>query len=46
MVQVSNSSSVFKSLPPDLDRNSICVQKEYRTIRRDHKFSLIAKCTL
>ncbi|MGL6262357.1 helix-turn-helix domain-containing protein, partial [Vibrio sp. WXL210] len=30
-------------VPPDLDLNSICVQKEYRTIRRDHTFSFDSK---
>ncbi len=43
MVQATKSSSAFKSLPPDLDLNSICVQKEYRTIRRDHTFSFDSK---
>ena len=43
MVQAKNARSAFKSLPPDLDLNTICVQKEYRTIRRDHTFSFDSK---
>ncbi|GIU38851.1 hypothetical protein TUM4433_40790 [Shewanella schlegeliana] len=38
-VQSKTISSAFKPLPPELDLNAICVQKEYRTIRRDHTFS-------
>lgn len=43
MVQAKSARSAFKSLPPDLDLNTICVQKEYRTIRRDHTFSFDSK---
>lgn len=43
MVQAKSARSGFKSLPPDLDLNTICVQKEYRTIRRDHTFSFDSK---
>ncbi|HIF9371865.1 TPA: helix-turn-helix domain-containing protein, partial [Photobacterium damselae] len=38
-----SARSAFRPLPPDLDLNSICVQKEYRTIRRDHTFSFDSK---
>ncbi|MFA0164541.1 ISNCY family transposase [Vibrio splendidus] len=37
-VRPKSTRSAFKRLPRDLDLNSICVQKEYRTIRRDHTF--------
>ncbi|GAD91219.1 hypothetical protein VHA01S_074_00100 [Vibrio halioticoli NBRC 102217] len=37
-VQPKSSRSAFKRLPLNLDLNSICIQKEYRTIRRDHTF--------
>lgn len=43
MVQPKSQRSAFKRLPPDLDLNTICVQKEYRTIRRDHTFSFDSK---
>jgi transposase len=43
MVHAKSSRSAFKRLPPDLDLNSICVQKEYRTIRRDHTFGFDSK---
>lgn len=43
MVQAVSARSAFRPLPPDLDLNSICVQKEYRTIRRDHTFSFDSK---
>ncbi|MGF1868893.1 ISNCY family transposase [Photobacterium indicum] len=43
MVQAKSARSAFKSLPPDLDLNTICVQKEYRTIRCDHTFSFDSK---
>lgn len=43
MVQAKSARTGFKSLPPDLDLNTICVQKEYRTIRRDHTFSFDSK---
>ena len=39
MVQPKILRSSFKCLPPELDLNTICVQKEYRKIRRDHTFS-------
>ncbi|CAE6945405.1 PFAM Integrase catalytic region [Vibrio sp. B1FLJ16] len=39
MVQPKSLRSAFKCLPPELDLNTICVQKEYRKIRRDHTFS-------
>ncbi len=43
MVQAKSARTAFKCLPPDLDLNTICVQKEYRTIRRDHTFSFDSK---
>ncbi|HHF2959541.1 TPA: ISNCY family transposase [Vibrio diabolicus] len=43
MVQPKSQRSAFKCLPPELDLNTICVQKEYRTIRRDHTFSFDSK---
>lgn len=43
MVQPKSQHSAFKCLPPELDLNTICVQKEYRTIRRDHTFSFDSK---
>lgn len=33
----------LRSLPTELDLNTICVQKEYRTIRREHTFSFDCK---
>ncbi|MCG9653660.1 ISNCY family transposase [Vibrio vulnificus] len=43
MVEPQSHRSAFRCLPPDLDLNTICVQKEYRTIRRDHTFSFDSK---
>lgn len=42
-VRPKSARSAFKRLPRDLDLNSICVQKEYRTIRRDHTFGFVNK---
>ncbi|QPK05996.1 ISNCY family transposase [Vibrio kanaloae] len=39
MVKPTGLRSAFKPIPDDLDLNTICVQKEYRKIRRDHTFS-------
>jgi len=39
MVQPTGLRSAFRRIPDDLDLNTICVQKEYRKIRRDHTFS-------
>lgn len=43
MVQPKSRRSAFKLLPDDLDLNTICVQKEYRKIRRDHTFGFANK---
>ena len=43
MVESKSRRSAFKPLPPELDLNAICIQKEYRTIRRDHTFSFANK---
>lgn len=39
MVQPTSLRIAFKCIPDDLDLNTICVQKEYRKIPRDHTFS-------
>ncbi|CAK2398768.1 hypothetical protein VCRA2116O29_1220001 [Vibrio crassostreae] len=43
MVEPKSRRSAFKRVPDDLDLNTICVQKEYRKIRRDHTFGFANK---
>lgn len=46
MVNAKNVKSEFKPVPAHIDLDTICVQKDYRKIRRDHTFSYYNKMYL
>ncbi|WP_080717889.1 ISNCY family transposase, partial [Xenorhabdus bovienii] len=45
-VNAKNVKSEFKPVPAHIDLDTVCVQKDYRKIRRDHTFSYYNKMYL